>query len=107
MPWIFWKNYALALATVTLVLVVLQLFARRLACSRAFGSANRLVAVVESIALSQHASVHVVKAGSRYFLVGVSTGAISALAEIEVEGPSTTALRASAQDDKTSRLRSG
>ncbi len=104
MPWSFWKNYALALATVTLVLACLQLFVRRLARGRTFGSANRFVAVMESIALSQHASVHVVKAGSRYFLVGVSAGAISALAEIEVEDPSTTALRASAQDDKRGAL---
>ena len=34
MPWRFWKNYALALATVTLVLACLQLFVRRLARGR-------------------------------------------------------------------------
>ena len=98
MPRSFWTNYALALATVALMLAGLHMLARRIARGRSFGSANRrLVTVIESTMLSQHASVHVVKVGARYLVIGAANAALSTLAEIEC--PSTAALRASAQDD--------
>jgi flagellar biogenesis protein FliO len=69
MPWSFWTKYLLALT-------------RRIARRRGFAPADRLLGIVESTMLTQHASVHVIKAGTRYFLVGVCNAAVSLLAEI-------------------------
>ncbi len=109
MPQTFWTNYAIAVATVALVLAGLHVLSRRIVRGRRFGSPNqRLVTVIESTMLSQHASVHVVKVGERYLVIGAASAALSTLAEIErpsTAGPSTARVRRSAQDDTA--LRSG
>lgn len=82
-PWSFWTNYLLTLATVTLVLTGLFVLARRLAQRRAFECADRrIVTVLESTMLSQHASLHVVRVGARYLLIGAANAAISTLGHI-------------------------
>ena len=83
MSWSFWINYFLALTIVALMLAGLYIIVRGLARGRVFASANRrMVTVLESTMLSQHASVHVVKVGERYMLVGGSNGNVSMLAEL-------------------------
>jgi len=80
----FWANYLLALLVVGLMLLGLAVVARNFARGRVLSSSgNRLVTVVESTMLSQHASVHVVKAGGRYLLIGGSNnGPTTTLAEL-------------------------
>jgi flagellar biogenesis protein FliO len=83
MTWSFWVNYFLALTIVALMLGGLYIIVRGLARGRVFASAGRrMVTVLESTMLSQHASVHVVKVGGRYMLVGGSNGHVSLLAEL-------------------------
>ena len=79
----FLFNYVLALVVVALMLGGLYAIVRGLARGRVLLSADRrLVTVLESTMLSQHASVHVVKVGSRYVLVGGSNGNVSMLADL-------------------------
>jgi flagellar biogenesis protein FliO len=86
----FWFNYALALIIIGLMLAGFAIVARSLARGRVLASArHRLVTVLESTALSQHAALHVVKVGARYLLVAGSQGSVRTLAELprdEVEG---------------------
>ena len=83
MSWGFWFNYFLALTIVALMLGGLYIIVRGLARGRVFASANRrMVTVLESTMLSQHVSVHVVKVGGRYLLIGGSNGSVSTLAEL-------------------------
>ncbi len=80
----FWINYFLALAVVALLLGGLWMIVRGLARGRLVASAGRrMVTVLESTALAQHVAVHVVKVGTRYLLVGGSSGNVSTLAELE------------------------
>jgi|SRR5579862_3390207 len=86
MSWGFWFNYFLALGIVALMLAGLYLIVRGLARGRVFASANRrMVTVLESTMLSQHVSVHVVKVGAKYFLIGGSNGAVSNLTELPAD----------------------
>jgi flagellar biogenesis protein FliO len=82
LPWSFWAGYLAKLTLVALALGVIYVLARWLRRTRFFDRGDRLVNVVESAALSQHAALYLVRAGSRYFLIG--TG-VSLLAE--VKGP--------------------
>lgn len=83
MPWSFWLKYLLSLATVTLALGALYALTRRLARHRgSHGGSGRIADVLESTMLSQHASIHVVKIGSRRVLIGAGNAAVSTLAEI-------------------------
>ena len=86
MSWGFWFNYFLALTIVALMLGGLYIIVRGLARGRVFASADRrMVTVLESTMLSQHASVHVVKVGGQYMLVGGSNGSVSMLKELPAE----------------------
>jgi flagellar biogenesis protein FliO len=80
----FWANYALALALVAIMLAGLAFAGRFLkrTASRAHAG-GRFVCVVESAMLSPHASLHVVKAGRGYLLIGVTNASICRLAEID------------------------
>jgi flagellar biogenesis protein FliO len=78
-PWSFWVGYLAKLTLVALALGVIYVLARWLRRTRFFDRGDRLVNVVESAALSQHAALYLVRAGSRYFLIG--TG-VSMLAEV-------------------------
>jgi flagellar biogenesis protein FliO len=86
MTWSFWVNYFLALTIVALMLGGLYIIVRGLARGRVFASADRrMVTVLESTMLSQHSSVHVVKVGGRYMLVGGGNGQVSMLAELPAD----------------------
>lgn len=87
----FWGQYVLALIVVGLMLLGLWMVVRGLARGRMLGSANRrLVTVLESTMLSQHAGLFVVKVGERYLLLGGGKdGSVATLAELpsaDVEG---------------------
>ena len=86
MSGMFWVNYVLALVVVALMLGGLYALVRGFARGRVLASANRrLVTVLESTALSQHAAVHVVKVGAKYFLVGASNGQVNTIGEVPPE----------------------
>jgi flagellar biogenesis protein FliO len=79
----FWSAYALKLALIALLLAGLYALAGLLRRARFFdGGDSRLVTVVESVMLSPHLWVHVVKVGTRYLCVGGSEAAIAMLAEL-------------------------
>lgn len=82
----FWLQYLLALVVVALMLGGLYAVVRGLARGRILASADRrLVSVLESTVLSQHAAVHVVKAGTKYLLLGASNGGVTTLGELPAE----------------------
>jgi flagellar biogenesis protein FliO len=83
-PWSFWAGYVVKLAIVGFALTILYAIGRKLRQSRFFASGSgRRVTVVETAALSQHAAVYLVRIGTRYFLVGAGSAAVSMLAELE------------------------
>ena len=45
-------------------------------------SGKRLVSVVESTALSQNTTVHVVKVGDRYYLIGGGSAGVTHIADV-------------------------
>ena len=80
----FWFNYLLALIVVALMLAGLWIVVRTLARGRIIASADRrLVAVLESTVVSQHASLHVVKVGARYLLIGGGSAQLTMLSELD------------------------
>ena len=82
----FWVNYFLALVAVGLLLGGLFVVARTLARGRMLALADRrLVTVLESTMLAQHVAVHVVKAGTHYYLLGGTNGSIATLAELPAD----------------------
>jgi flagellar biogenesis protein FliO len=82
----FWLNYVFALLVVALLLGGLYAVVRGLARGRVIVSANRrLVTVLESTVLTQHAALHVVKVGSRYFLIGGGQGHVNSLTELPAD----------------------
>jgi flagellar biogenesis protein FliO len=82
----FWLNYIFALVVVALLLGGLYAVTRVLARGRLLLSTRkRLVTVLESTPLSQHAAVHVVKVGGRYFLVGGGQAGVNEIAELPAD----------------------
>ena len=82
----FWTQYLVALAVVGLMLVGLYGLVRGLTRGRMLAATDkRLVGVVDSAIVSQNTTVHVVKAGSKYLLVGGGSGHLSALGELPAE----------------------
>jgi flagellar biogenesis protein FliO len=82
----FWLNYVLALLVVALMLGGLYAVVRGLARGRILASADRrLVTVLESTMLSQHAALHVVKVGTKYYLIGGGQGHVTSLVELPPE----------------------
>lgn len=80
----FWFNYFLALIVVALMLAGLWVIVRGLARGRILASADRrLVSVLESTVVSQHASLHVVKVGARYLLIGGGSAQLNLLSELQ------------------------
>ena len=79
-------QYLFALFVVGLMLLGLYVVARSLGRGRILTSADRrLVTVVESTVLAQNTSLHVVKAGPRYYLIGGGNGNLSTLTEMPAE----------------------
>ncbi|HEV3155118.1 MAG TPA: flagellar biosynthetic protein FliO [Candidatus Baltobacteraceae bacterium] len=82
----FIGQYMLALFVVALMLFGLYSVVRALSRGRLVTSTNkRLITVVESTFLAQNTTLHVVKAGERYFMLGGGSGHVATLAEIPAE----------------------
>lgn len=82
----FVGQYILALLVVALMLFGLYTVVRALGRGRLVTSADkRLVTVVESTFLAQNTTLHVIKVGERYYLVGGGSGHVSTLAEVPAE----------------------
>lgn len=82
----FIGQYILALLVVALMLFGLYTVVRALGRGRLVASSDRrLVTVVESTFLAQNTTLHVVKAGDRYYLIGGGSGHVSTLAEVPAE----------------------
>jgi flagellar biogenesis protein FliO len=72
-----------AFALVALLLVGFMYVARAIQRGRIVGSVGRrLISTVESTALAQNVTVHVVRVGDKYFLVGGGTAGVALLAEL-------------------------
>ncbi|HYL27833.1 MAG TPA: flagellar biosynthetic protein FliO [Candidatus Nitrosotalea sp.] len=78
----FWTNYLEKLAILAVILSALYLLARRLREGRLPRKGARRLYVLDSAMLSPHASIHVVRAGERCFLIGSTAGGVTALAEL-------------------------
>ena len=79
-----WPQYFSALLVVALMLGGLYAVVRGLARGRMIASSERrLVTVLESTPLSQHSSLHVVKVGTRYYLIGGGNGTVGTLSELD------------------------
>jgi len=75
-----------AFAVVALLLVGLTYVVRTLNRGRIVASTGRrLVSVVESTFLAQNTTVHVVKVGDRYFLVGGGSAGVTHIADIPAD----------------------
>jgi flagellar biogenesis protein FliO len=82
----FIGQYLLALLVVALMLFGLWTVVRALGRGRLVTSTDRrLITVVESAFLAQNTTLHVVKAGGRYYLLGGGSGHVSNLAEMPAE----------------------
>jgi flagellar biogenesis protein FliO len=72
-----------AFALVGLILVAMMYVARAVQRGRIVASVGRrLVSTVESTALAQNVTVHVVRVADKYFLVGGGSGGVSLLSEL-------------------------
>jgi flagellar biogenesis protein FliO len=72
-----------AFAIIALLLLGLTYGARALSRGRLVSaSGKRLVTVVESTALSQTTTVHVVKVGDRYYLIGGGSAGVTHIADV-------------------------
>jgi flagellar biogenesis protein FliO len=72
-----------AFALIALVLVGMMYVARSIQRGRIVASlGQRLVSTIESTALAQNVTVHVVRVADKYYLVGGGTGGVSLLAEL-------------------------
>jgi flagellar biogenesis protein FliO len=82
----FWGQYLLALGIVALMLFGLYAIVRGLTRGRLLAAnEKRLVGVIDSAIVSQNTNVHIIKAGSKYLLVGGGSGHLSALGELPPE----------------------
>jgi len=82
----FIGQYILALFVVALMLFGLYTVVRTLGRGRLVASTDkRLVTVVESTFLAQNTTLHVVKAGDRYYMLGGGAGHVNTLAELPPE----------------------
>jgi flagellar biogenesis protein FliO len=75
-----------AFALVGLLLLVLTYAVRMLSRGRLIVAANRkLVTVVESTFVAQNVTLHVIKVGERYYLVGGGSAGITKIDEVPAE----------------------
>ncbi|MBV8750829.1 MAG: flagellar biosynthetic protein FliO [Candidatus Eremiobacteraeota bacterium] len=78
--------YVWVLAVVALVLVGLTFAVRTLNRGRIVaGTDRRLVTVVESTFLAQNVTLHVVKVGDRYYLIGGGSAGVTHIADVPAE----------------------
>ncbi len=88
MPLSFWGAYLIKLLVLGAVLAALYAAAHRLKATFARGK-RRYVSVVESIMLSPHASVHLLRVGTKYLLIGGGNAGVCKLAELSAAEVST------------------
>lgn len=82
----FLAHYLFALLVVGLLLAGLYVTVRALGRGRLVTSmGKRLVTVIESTPLAPNTTLHVVKAGAKYYLVGGGSGHVGTLAEIPAD----------------------
>lgn len=82
----FAGQYVLALLVVALMLFGLYTVVRALGRGRLVTSTDRrLVTIIESTFLAQNTTLHVVKVGERYYLLGGGGGHVNTLAEVPGE----------------------
>jgi len=75
-----------AFALVALLLLALTYIVRTLSRGRLVVAANRkLVSVVESTFVAQNVTLHVIKVGERYYLIGGGAAGITKIDEIPAE----------------------
>lgn len=81
-----WLRAISGLALVAFLLLALYYVVRFLSQGRllTLGRA-RLMTVIESTFLAQNTSIHVVKMGGRYFLIGAGSGHVALISEIPPE----------------------
>jgi len=76
-------NLIWAFALIALMLVGLTYAVRMVNRGRIVASGGkRLMTIVESIPVSQHSAVHVVKVGDRYYLVGGGSAGVTHIADV-------------------------
>ena len=80
MPANFWVAYAEKLTILAIVLAALYFAGRRLNRTRLLAKGRRMT-LIESLALSPRAALHLVQVGARYFLIG-SADAVGLLTEL-------------------------
>jgi flagellar biogenesis protein FliO len=97
-----------AFALVGLILVAMMYVGRAVQRGRIVASVGRrLVSTIESTALAQNVTVHVVRVADKYFLVGGGSGGVSLLSELpasEIE-PYIESQRAALAAQRSSLLR--
>ena len=72
-----------AFALIALLLVAMMYVGRAIQRGRIVGSTGRrLVSTIESTALAQNVTVHVVRVADKYFLVGGGSAGVALLAEL-------------------------
>ena len=82
----FAGQYILALLVVALMPFGLYTVVRALGRGRLVNSTDRrLVSVIESTFLAQNTTLHVVKVGERFYLIGGGGGHVNTLAEVPAE----------------------
>jgi flagellar biogenesis protein FliO len=76
-----------AFALIGLLLVGMTYVARAMQRSRVVAGTlgKRLISTVESTALAQNVTVHVVRVGDKYFLVGGGTAGVALLSELPAD----------------------
>jgi flagellar biogenesis protein FliO len=82
MPWSFWASYFERLGAVAVVLATLYGAVRMFARPWIVLRRSRSLRLIESLAVSQHAALHLVQAGNRYFLIGTTVSGVAELAEL-------------------------
>jgi flagellar biogenesis protein FliO len=83
MGWAFWAGYLGKLAIAAAVLAALYAVARVLRGEHPLSRGARCVRLLATTPLSPHAALHLVRVGTRHFLLGSGGGAVSSLAELE------------------------
>jgi flagellar biogenesis protein FliO len=97
-----------AFALIALLLVAMMYVGRAIQRGRIVGSVGRrLVSTIESTALAQNVTVHVVRVGDKYFLVGGGTAGVALLAELPAEDiePYIESQRAALEAQRTTLMR--
>ena len=79
-------QFVYALVVIAIVLFALTWIVRFLSRGRLLAAtATKLVSVVESTFLTQHSTLHVVKVGDRFFVVGGGQAGITLISELPPE----------------------